>query len=129
MTTSRAKSTTPWLWFALVVGAAAAGVRLSAQALAALASFHQRTAHLCDGTLPIPQSSFVYAWTGAAASVLAVVALFPAVRAMSRRVPRPVAISLTAILALGACALFLSAGWTILDVYHDAQPVTRVCGG
>lgn len=118
-----------WWWLAVVAAAAAAGVWLSAEALAVLTAFHQSTARLCNGTLAIPSSSFVYAWGGAAASALAAVALVPVVRTMLRHWPRPVAITLTAVLALGACVLLLSAGWTVLDVHHDAQPVTRVCGG
>ncbi|MFI9810680.1 hypothetical protein [Saccharothrix variisporea] len=117
------------LWLAVVAIAAAAGTWLSARALAVVASFHQNTAHQCDGTLPPPPSSFTYAWAGLAASALACLALFPAARAMWRRRPGPVAIGLTTVLALGACVLLLSAGWTVLDVHLDARPVTRVCGG
>ncbi|GAA0239778.1 hypothetical protein GCM10010492_43670 [Saccharothrix mutabilis subsp. mutabilis] len=109
----------------MAVLAAVGSVLLSAQAHAVLAAFHQRTAHLCDGSLPMPASSYVYAWSGVAAAVVAAVG----VALVGRAAVRPLGVVLVVILALAVGVLLVSAGWTVWDVYQDARPVARVCGG
>lgn len=127
--TTGARPTVLWPWLVAVTVAAAASILLSAQALRVLTSFHQRTAHLCDGTLPLPTSSFVYAWSGVTAAVVTAIGVVLMARTTSHRRYRPVTVAVVVILALGTLVLLLSAGWTAWDVHQDAKPVARVCGG
>jgi hypothetical protein len=107
-----------WPVLALVLGGAS--VWLAAAARGTVTSFHQRTAHLCDGTIPLPSNAFVLTWAAVVAAVGAVVVAVVVFRRY--RV-------LGCVLVLAGVLVLASAGWTTVDVHADAVPVARVCGG
>lgn len=50
--TTTARKTTQWRWLALALVLGGASVWLTSAARDTVTSLHQRTAHLCDGTIP-----------------------------------------------------------------------------
>jgi hypothetical protein len=123
--TTTARKATQWRWLALALALGGASVWLASAARDTVTSFHQRTAHLCDGTIPLPAAAFVLTWGSV---VMAVGALAAALVLLKRR-PDLTGLILGCVLTLVGGLVLFSAGWTTSDIYADAAPVSRVCGG
>ncbi|MGW4214651.1 hypothetical protein ACWEIJ_42170 [Lentzea sp. NPDC004789] len=124
MTTTERKAT-QWRWLALALALGGVSVWLASAARDTVTSFHQRTAHLCDGTIPLPATAFVLTWFGVLTAVGALAAAL--ILLMRRR--HLTGLILGCVLTVVGGLVLLSAGWTTLDIYADAAPVSRVCGG
>jgi hypothetical protein len=73
----------------------------------------------------MPATAFVLTWVGV---VTAVGALAAALISLMRR-RHLTGLILGCALTLAGGLVLLSAGWTTVDIYADAAPVSRVCGG
>lgn len=115
-----ATRTGQWVWPALAVVLGAASVLLAAQARDMVTSFHQRTAHLCDGTIPLPGTAFALTWAAVLAGIGAMVGAL-------LLLPRRRMIGVALVLVTGV--VLVSAAWTTVDIHRDTVPMSRVCGG
>ncbi|MGA8115990.1 MAG: hypothetical protein WCA46_20215 [Actinocatenispora sp.] len=105
------------------------GVALDAHAMNVSHDLVERRSRSCDGTLPMPASAYLYAWTGA---VLVLAALaYTVVRLARRKRSGFSAVTTGCYFAVGMLAFYVTlfTAFALYAVYADAAPVAPLCSG